>query len=68
MAKKSASAGTKKSHRKPQRSWSAYINRSLRALSKLVKTVNSLVLTVYLPHLALSFALVPPFPFPWLWI
>ena len=50
MAKKSASAGTKKSHRKPQRSWSAYINRSLRALkknksmsSKLVKIVNSFV-------------------------
>jgi len=51
MAKKSASAAAgKKSNRKPKRSWSVFINRSLKALkknksmsSKLVKIVNSFI-------------------------
>ena len=61
MAKKAASApksaakkGSKKSHRKPRRSWNVYINRSLKSINKAVgisgkamKIVNSFVSDVF---------------------
>lgn len=62
MAKKAASApkaaakkgASKKSHRKPKRSWNVYINRSLKSINKAVgisgkaiKIVNSFVNDVF---------------------
>jgi len=62
MAKKTASApkaaaakkGSKKSHRKPRRSWNVYINRSLKAINKsagisgkALKIVNSFVNDIF---------------------
>ena len=54
MAKKSAAAGKKTSRRKPRRTWSLFISRSLKAISKEVflggkamKVVNSFVNDVF---------------------
>lgn len=54
MAKKSAAAGKKVGRRKPRRSWSLFISRSLKAISKEVslggkamKVVNSFVNDVF---------------------